>query len=129
MSDYCYMTLSCLRKHMEHFIALGFHLDHYRKDDGEEVVELIDEEASYGHANDLPRDIPFTAEHDAGCDYGAYLIACDGLRYAEVQGSRHGYTVIWDDESQAPNEDSVQAIRDYLAIHATAEAILSGQLV
>lgn len=130
MSDSCYMTLSCLRKHMDHFIALGFHLDHYRKDDGAEVVELTDENANYGHGNDLPKDIPFIAEHGSGCSYGAHKIACDGLRFADIEAtSDDGFVVCWDHESQAPHENSVQAIRDYLAIHATAEAILSGQLV
>ena len=129
MSDTCYMTVSCLRKHMDQFIVLGFHLDHYREDDGSEVVELIDEDANYGHGNDLPTDIPYTAQHGSGCDYGAHLIACDGSRYSDIPGSSDGFMIQWDDKTQQPSESSVEAIREYLAIVATAEAILNGQLV
>ena len=129
MSDTCYMTVSCFRKHMDRFISLGFHLNHYCPDDGAEVVDLTDEDAAYGHGNDLPQDIPYTAEHGSGCGYGAHLIACDGSRYVDIEGSSDGYVVCWDDETQQPSEASVEAIREYLAVAATAEAILSGQLV
>jgi hypothetical protein len=123
------MTVSCLRKHMDQFIALGFHLDHYREDDGAEVVDLIDEDANYGHANDLPQDIPYIAEHGTGGSYGSHLIACDGSRYVDIEGCSDGYVISWDEQTQQPSEASVAAIREYLAVAATAEAILTGQLV
>jgi hypothetical protein len=114
---------------MEHFTALGFHLDHSREDDGAEVVDLIDEDANYGHGDEMPTDIPYTAEHGSGGNYGAHLIACDGSRYVDIEGSSDGYLVSWDDETQQPSEACVEAIREYLAVAATAEAILTGQLV
>jgi hypothetical protein len=129
MSDTCNMTVSCFHKHMDRFISLGFRLNHYCPDVGTEVVDLTDEDAAYGHANDLPKDIPFIAEHGSGCSYGAHLLACDGSRYSDIPGSSDGYLVGWDEQTQQPSEASLQAIREYLAVAATAEAILTGQLV
>jgi hypothetical protein len=114
---------------MDRFINLGFHLNHYCKDDGGDVVELTDEDANYGHANELPQDIPYIGEHGTGGTYGSHLIACDGSRYADIEGSSDGYMISWDEQTQQPSEASVAQIREYLAVAATAEAILTGQLV
>ncbi|NBU11829.1 MAG: hypothetical protein EBS84_22995, partial [Proteobacteria bacterium] len=69
MGDRCYMQVTCRRQDIPEFEALGFHLEFEQSPDSP-IVELIDEEANYAHADQLPTDIPFTAWHGAGGNYG-----------------------------------------------------------
>ena len=120
MGDRCYMQVTCRRQDIPVFDALGFHLDFEQAPDCP-IVELIDEEANYAHADALPTDIPFTAWHCAGDNYGDGRIACDGERYAEVGANGDGFVVAWDYETNQPTPQSLAAIRDYLAIHQTVQ--------
>lgn len=113
MGDRCYMTVTCRRADMGLFEELGFVPD---DDSNSPVVEMTDEEANYGHANDLPTTVPFFAQHGAGGNYGPYLFACDGRELVEVPGSEHGFAIEWDYHEGEPTAKSVAAIRRYLAL-------------
>lgn len=69
MSDRCYMQVTCRRQDQTLFEELGFHLEFEQSSDSP-IVEIIDEAANYAHAEHLPTDIPFTAWHGAGDNYG-----------------------------------------------------------
>lgn len=96
MSDRCYMQLTCRQQDRKRFEALGFHPEFTDTPTDGPVVELIDTGADYGHANRLPTDVPFLANHDAGGNFGARPIACDGRRAAEVPTTSEGFVVEWD---------------------------------
>ncbi|TXT46361.1 MAG: hypothetical protein FD140_4497 [Limisphaerales bacterium] len=120
MGDRCYMQVTCRREDIPEFEALGFHVEFEQSQDSP-IVELIDEEANYAHADLLPTDIPFTATHGAGGNYGDGKIACDGNHYAEVSANQDGFVVSWDEASNQPAQESLARIRDYLAVHQTVQ--------
>lgn len=120
MGDRCYMQVTCRRQDQSTFEALGFHVEFEQSPDSP-IVELIDEEANYAHADHLPTDIPFTAWHGAGGNYGDGKFACDGNHYAEVSANRDGFVVRWDEATNQPAQESLARIRDYLAIHQTVQ--------
>lgn len=55
MGDRCFMTVTCRREDRERFEELGFVLEF--DGDSDPVLEMIDEQANYAHANKMPRDI------------------------------------------------------------------------
>jgi hypothetical protein len=114
------MQVTCRRQDIPVFDALGFHLDFEQAPDCP-IVELIDEEANYAHADQLPTDLPFTAWHGAGGNYGDGKIACDGNHYAEVSANQDGFVVRWDEASSQPTQESLAGIRDYLAVRQTVQ--------
>ena len=116
MGDRCYMQVTCRRQDIPEFEALGFHVEFEHSPDSP-IVELIDEEANYAHADQLPTDIPFTAWHGAGGNYGDGKIACDGNHYAEVSANQDGFVVRFDDTTNQPTQESLDGIRHYLAVH------------
>ena len=120
MSDRCYMQVTCRRQDQTLFEELGFHLEFEQSSDSP-IVELIDEAANYAHAEHLPTDIPFTAWHGAGDNYGDGRIACDGNHYAEVSANRDGFVVRWDEAGNQPTPESLDGIRLYLAVHQTVQ--------
>ena len=120
MGDRCYMQVTCRRQDIPEFEALGFHLE-FEQSPNSPIVELIDEEANYAHADQLPTDIPFTAWHGAGGNYGDGKIACDGNHYAEVSANHDGFVVRWDQTTNQPTQESIAGIRDYLAVHQTVQ--------
>ncbi|MEQ2009756.1 MAG: hypothetical protein ABMA26_23470 [Limisphaerales bacterium] len=122
MGDRCYMQVTCRRQDIPEFEALGFHVEFEQSPDSP-IVELIDEEANYAHADQLPTDIPFTAWHGAGGNYGDGKIACDGNHYAEVSANRDGFVVSWDEATNQPAQESLASIRDYLAVHQTVQGM------
>lgn len=113
MGDRCHMTVTCRRADMALFEELGFVPD---DEDDSPVVGMTDEEANYGHANDLPTTVPFLAQHEAGGNYGPYLFACDGKQLIEVPGSEHGFAIEWDYHEGEPTAKSIAEIRHYLAL-------------
>jgi hypothetical protein len=121
------MELTCHRRDLDRFTALGFHF--WGEDDGALIVELTDEEANFGHAARLPTDVPFFAAHGSGDNYGPHLIACDGNRLIDIPGDAHEFQIDWDYQTNSPSAESIKQIRDYLAVKANAAALLAGQLV
>ena len=120
MGDRCYMQITCRRQDISEFEALGFHFEFEQTADSP-IVELIDEEANYAHADQLPTEVPFLASHGAGGNYGDGKIACDGNRYAEVGATSDGFVVAWDEQTNAPSQQSLDNIRHYFAVHATVQ--------
>lgn len=122
------MEVHCLRQDQDRFIALGFHHDN-NPEDGSPVVTLVDEEANYGHYERLPTDVPYFASHEAGFEYGPHFIACDGNRYVDVSGNAEGFIIGWNYEANEPDPKSLNQIREYLSVKATAQSLLDGQLL
>lgn len=125
MSDRCYMQLTCRRQDIKKFEALGFHPEFTDTPTAGPVVELIDTGADYGHANRLPTDVPFLASHEAGGNFGARRIACDGRRTVEVSATSEGFVVEWDSTTTSPTTASLARIRCYFAVLKRAQQRLA----
>lgn len=79
MGDRCHMIITCRESDADRFLDLGFYSQVGRSGPtlpGCVVVE--DHEANFGHAGDLPDDVPYFGAHGAGSTYGPALVACDG---------------------------------------------------
>ena len=121
MSDHCYMQVTCRRQDRPRFEALGFHPEFTDTPTDGPVVELIDTGADYGHANHLPTDVPFLASHDAGGNFGARRIACDGHRTVEVPATSEGFVVEWDATKNSPATANLARLRRYIAVLQRAQ--------
>jgi hypothetical protein len=122
MGDRCYMSVTCRRLDREKFEHLGFDLL-FESSPESPVIEMVDEQANYAHANDLPTDIPYYGMNGAGSDYGAGEMACDGKAYAEVEGS-NGFVIAWDYQTHQPAPQSIENIRQFIAIKKRAQEII-----
>ena len=120
MGDRCYMQVTCRRQDQSRFEELGFSLEFEQSADSP-IVELIDEEANYAHADELPTEVPFLAQHGAGGNYGDGKIACDGNHCAEVGATSDGFVVAWDAQANGPTQASLDNIRHYFAVHAAVK--------
>ena len=118
------MQVTCRRQDISRFEALGFHPEFTDTPTDGPVVELIDTGADYGHANHLPTDVPFLASHDAGGNFGARRIACDGHRTVEVPATSEGFVVDWDATKNSPTIASLVRIRSYFAVLKRAQEML-----
>lgn len=119
MGDRCYMQITCRRQDQEHFEELGFHVE-FDEDKNNPVIEMIDEEANYAHYENMPTDIPYYGSNAAGSNYGPGSLVCDGKEFAEVGATSDGFIVAWDYQTQQPTQRSLENIRRYLTLHATA---------
>jgi hypothetical protein len=117
------MSVTCRRQDQSRFEELGFHLE-YEPSPESLIVEMVDEEANYAHANDMPTDIPYTAWHGAGGNYGDGKIACDGKDYEEVAANNDGFVVDWDYQKMKPKPQSIKQVRHYLKVHQRTERII-----
>ena len=115
MGDRCYMHVTCLRQDQSKFEDLGFHHE-FEEAPHSPIIEMADDEANYAHTGKLPL-VPFTAWHDAGGDYGAGRIVCDGKEMCEVPATQDGFVVVWDFKKQKPAPQSLKEIRHYLRVH------------
>ena len=108
------MSVTCRREDKARFEELGFRIE---SDEGEKlVIELIDEQANYGHSGKLPTDIPYTGWYGAGDNYGPGQAACDGREFVEVSATTDGFVVAWDYGKMEPRPESIEQIRRYLKI-------------
>lgn len=124
MSDRCHMQVTCRRQDISRFEALGFHPEFTDTPTAGPVVELIETGADYGHANRLPTEVPFLASHDAGGNFGARRIACDGRRTVEVPATSEGFVVAWDATKNSPTTASLARIRRYIAVLQRAQQLM-----
>ena len=115
------MQLTCRRQDISRFEALGFHPEFTDTPTDGLVVELIDTGADYGHASHLPTEVPFLASHDAGGNFGARRIACDGHRTVEVPATSEGFVVEWDANKNSPTIASLVRNRSYFAVLKRAQ--------
>ncbi len=123
MGDRCYMSVTCRREDMARFEELGFEVE-FETSPESLVVEMVDQEANFGHYDKMPTDIPYTANHCAGSEYGPHSMACDGKQYAEVAASSDGFVVVWDYINSRPTKQSLSNIRQFIRIERRANKIL-----
>ncbi len=107
---------------MAHFEELGFAPDEYGPATGL-LVEMTDEEANYGHADQLPTHVPFLGWNGPGDNYGPYLFACDGQQFVEVPGSDHSFGIDWDFAKGEPTPQSIAKIREYLVLRKKVQRL------
>ena len=117
MGDRCYISLSCKRSDFaKHFEPLGFVIDE-RADGGGSVVEVYDEEANYGHyeeLNDLEnKGVVFFGEHGSGGCYTEQVFACDGTSVNWCPSVDRDPVARISEEGR-PCADSMQRAKDYL---------------
>ena len=80
------------------------------------VIEMIDEEANYGHCEKCPWTFPYYGSYGAGSNYGPGSIVCDGQDYEEVSASTDGFVLPWNYRWGLPKLKSILRIRRYLKI-------------
>lgn len=120
MGDRCFMSVTCRRQDTKPFEKLGFIIE---EDDGKSpVVRMIDQQANYAHALELPTKIPYTGYNSSGSDYGDGLVVCDGRKMlqATIDGGGN-HSVHWDNATDAPTEKSIQFIRDFKKLEAAVK--------
>jgi len=115
MGDRCYMSVTCRRQDQARFEELGFQIE-FDADKHAPVIEMIDEEANYGHCYKMPTDIPYYGSHGAGSGYGPGNIVCDGRDYAEVPASADGFVLAWNYRWGLPELKSIRRVRCYLRL-------------
>jgi hypothetical protein len=123
MGDRCYMSVTCRRQDKAQFEELGFRIE-FEQSPESLVIEMVDQEANYAHADQMPADIPYTGWNGAGSNYGDGKFACDGKKYAEVAANNDGFVMEWDFKRMKPKPMSVLRVRQFLAVHQRAEQIL-----
>ncbi len=115
MGDRCYMSVTCRRQDQARFEVLGFQIE-FADDKNAPVIEMIDEEANYGHCDEMPTDIPYYGAYAAGSNYGPGSVVCDGQDYAEVSASADGFVLPWNYRWGLPKLKSILRIRRYLKL-------------
>lgn len=115
MGDRCYMSVTCRRQDKERFEALGFQIA-YGEDKNTPIIEMIDEEANYGHCDEMPTDIPYYGSYSAGSNYDPGRMVCDGQDYEDVPAGSDGYVVAWNYRSGLPRLKSILRIRRYISL-------------
>jgi len=123
MGDRCYMSVTCRREDKARFEELGFELESESSPESL-VIEMVDQEANYAHYDKMPVNLPYTANHSAGDNYGPGSIACDGKEYAEVACSSDGFVVAWDYKKSRPTTRSLNEIRQFIQIEQRANKLL-----
>lgn len=122
MSDRCYMQIICRKEDKKRFELLGFVAEASKKPN-HPLTTMVDEEANYAHVHKLPTNIPYSGFSAPGGTYGSYAYACDGQSLRDIEtGQEGGYVVGWDEEKNAPNEQSLEAIRQYRSILKLTQA-------
>ena len=118
------MSVTCRRQDQKRFEDLGFNLE-FESSPESPVIEMVDEEANYAHANDMPTNIPYYGINGAGDEYSAGGYACDGRGYAEVEtGQGGGFELDWNFRYGLPMLQSILRVRRYLKIRRRAELVL-----
>jgi hypothetical protein len=77
---------------------------------------MIDEEANYGHYDEMPTNIPYYGSYSAGSNYGPGRVVCDGKDCEEVAASSDGFVVGWNYRSGLPQLKSILRIRRYVRL-------------
>ena len=109
MGDRCYMHITCRREDRELFQLIGF-LPEFDQTPDSAIIEMVDEEANYAHAEEMPTNVPYYGHHGSGGNYGQHSLACDGRRFAEVEtGFDGGFVVVWDTTRNRPTAESLRA--------------------
>jgi len=108
------MQLTCKTKDGSIFEELGF-TSQGESDEFPNCLEMVDLEANYGHAGDLPKDVVYFGTHDAGDAYGPESFACDGQTYLEQPtDGEGGFVVAFDAEGNA-NPNTLAEVKTFIA--------------
>jgi hypothetical protein len=113
MGDRCYMQLTCKKKDRSIFEELGFALEG-ESEEFSNCLEMVDLEANYGHAGDVPKDVVYFGTHDAGDVYGPDAFACDGKTYLEQPTDGEGRFVVAFDDEGNPYPNSLAEVKDFI---------------
>ena len=125
MGDRCYMQLTCRRTDQSVFEEIGFGRESDFDDPNfPDCVEMIDLEANYAHASDLPTNVVYMGTHDAGYEYGPEAFACDGETYLEQASDSEGGFVVWFDESGDPDPQSLAQVKTFITHRNKVAAML-----
>ena len=109
------MSVTCRRQDKARFEELGFRVE-LEENENSPVVEMVDEEANYGHYDELPTDIPYYGSYGAGVNYGAGNVACDGRNFEDVPANSDGFVLAWNYRFGLPKLKSILRIRRYLKL-------------
>ena len=113
MGDRCYMELTCRKKDKALFEELGFTAQ------GESYefpncLEMVDYEANYAHAEDMPKDLVYFGSHEGGDGYRPESFACDGTTYLEqATDGGGGFIVMFDNEGD-PEANSLADVKIFI---------------
>ena len=129
MGDRCFMEVWCLRENAPLFEELGFTEQpdaYWLRTDAQQTpdsafVYMVDEEANYAHASNLPENVPYVAVFGSGSSYGPGEIVCDGERSVEVATGHEGGYVLNFDEAGTPDPRDIEHIRDFLELKRRVE--------
>ena len=124
MGDRCYMELTCRKKDKALFEEIGFTAQ------GESYefpncLEMVDYEANYAHAEDLPKDIVYFGSHDGGDGYRPESFACDSKTYLEQATDGGGGFIVMFDEKGDPNPASLAEIKTFITHHNNVRVLLA----
>jgi hypothetical protein len=122
MGDRCYMSVTCRRSDKDRFEKLGFRVE-FEEDKNTPVIEMIDEEANYGHCDEMPTNIPYHGTYGAGSNYGPGSIVCDGRDYEDVPASSDGFVLAWNYRVGLPQLKSILRIRRYLKLERRVQRL------
>lgn len=109
------MSVTCRRQDKARFEELGFRVEFEENENGP-VVEMVDEEANYAHYDQLPSDIPYYGFYDAGANYGAGNVVCDGRDFEDVPADSDGFVLAWNYRFGLPKLKSILRVRRYLKL-------------
>lgn len=110
MGDRSRMQVTTLEEHVPFFKDLGF-TDECDIDNG--VAYMVDYEAAGGHYDDMPNEIPFIAYYEAGSEYGAGGIVCDGEDAVEVSVNKEYMPVVEVENDGKIRKEQLKAAGDF----------------
>ena len=113
MGDRCYMELTCRKEDSSRFEELGF-IAQVESYEFPNCVEMVDYEAKYAHAEDLPKDIVYFGSHEGGDGYRPESFACDGQTYLEQATDGGGGFVVMFDDKGDPNPTSLAEVKTFI---------------
>jgi hypothetical protein len=126
MGDTCYMELTCKLTDRSIFEELGFTVESECYEwEFPGCVEMVDYEATYAHAGDMPKDVVYFGSHRHGDVIGPEDFACDGQTYLEqLTDGGWSFVVRFDDEGN-PNAASLAKVKTFVTHRNKVKAILA----
>jgi hypothetical protein len=88
-------------------------------------VKMVDREANYAHAGDLPKDVVYFGTHRHTDILGPEAFACDGHTYLEqLTDGGWGFAVWFDDEGN-PTAASLAKVKSFVTHRNNVKSILA----
>jgi hypothetical protein len=116
------MELTCRKKDKAILEEIGFttQVESYEFPN---CLEMVDYEANYAHAEDLPKDIVYFGAHEGGDGYRPESFACDGKTYLEQATDGGGGFIVMFDDKGDPNPASLAEVKTFIT-HCTNVRVL-----